>query len=138
AMGRELWHRPPRGPDPGHSPRRIHPALLPRPRRRGRLGQRPRPEERGMITAAVFDVDRTLVPVTTTERIFIRYLLRRRVIGLKAVLYTVAFMARRLPQASPFELIRRQRAYLAGLPYEKIRRLALDCFETDIKPRISR
>ena len=89
------------------------------------------------LVAAVFDVDRTLVPITTTERIFIRYLVRRGVIGPRTVLSTLAFMVRRLPQASPFETIRRQRAYLAGQPYEKMRRLALDCFENDIKPRIS-
>src|SRR5207247_1567031 len=103
--GYELWARPPRGPDPGCGPGRIHPPLLPRPRRRGRLGQRSGAEERGMITAAVFDVDRTLVPVTTTERIFIRYLLRRRVIGLRAVLYTLGYVARRFPRVSPFAAI---------------------------------
>jgi HAD superfamily hydrolase (TIGR01490 family) len=89
------------------------------------------------LIAAVFDVDRTLVPVTTTERVYIRYLFRKRVIGLRALVSTAVFMVRRLPQ-SPFETIRRERAYLAGLTYEKAKRLALQCFETDIKPRISR
>jgi HAD superfamily hydrolase (TIGR01490 family) len=89
------------------------------------------------IVAAVFDVDRTLVPVTTTERIFIRYLLRNRVLGPRAVLNTLVFMARQFPRVSPFEAIRRQRAYLAGQPLEKMRRLARACFETEIKPRIS-
>jgi len=91
-----------------------------------------------LLVAAVFDVDRTLVPVTTTERIFIRYLLKRRVIGLRAVMYTLAFLARRLPVMTPYAAVRSQRAYLAGLPYEKMRRLARNCFEKDIKPRISR
>jgi HAD superfamily hydrolase (TIGR01490 family) len=89
------------------------------------------------IVAAVFDVDRTLVPVTTTERIFIRYLFRNRVLGPRAVLNTLVFMARQFPRVSPFEAIRRQRAYLAGQPLEKMRRLARACFETEIKPRIS-
>ena len=89
------------------------------------------------IIAAVFDVDRTLVPVTTTERVFIRYLFRKRVIGLRALISTGVFMVRRLPQ-SPFETIRRQRVYLVGQPYDKMRKLALRCFETDIKPRLSR
>lgn len=88
------------------------------------------------LVAAVFDVDRTLVPVTTTERIFIRYLLRQRLIGWRAVMNTGLFMVKRLPQ-SPFETIRRERAYLSGQPYEQTRRLARQCFETDIKPRIS-
>jgi HAD superfamily hydrolase (TIGR01490 family) len=91
-----------------------------------------------VMVAAVFDVDRTLVPVTTTERIFIRYLLRRRAIGPGAVLNTLLFMMKQFPRVSPFEAIRRQRAYLAGQPYDKMRRLARECFETDIKPRIAR
>src|SRR3954467_12216250 len=82
-------------------------------------------DSRPALIAAVFDVDRTLVPVTTTERIFIRYLLRRRVIGVRAVLYTLSFIARRLSIASPFEAVRSRRAYLAGLPYAKMRRLAV-------------
>lgn len=93
---------------------------------------------RPSLVAAVFDVDRTLIPVTTTERIFIRYLARHRAIGPMSVLRTLLFMARRLPTASPFEAIRRQRAYLAGQSYEKMRRMARACFETDIKPRISK
>lgn len=89
------------------------------------------------MVAAVFDVDRTLVPVTTTERIFIRYLLRKRVLGPRAVLQTIWFILKNLRHTSPFETIRRQRAYLAGQPIEKMDRLARRCFETDIKPRLS-
>ncbi len=89
------------------------------------------------LIAAVFDVDRTLVPVTTTERIFIRYLLRHRVLRLNAVVQTALIILKSMPRTSPFETIRRQRSYLAGLSYGKMRRLARDCFEADIKPRIS-
>ena len=39
------------------------------------------PTEEPSLVAAVFDVDRTLVPVTTTERIFIRYLARHGIFG---------------------------------------------------------
>ncbi|MDQ3928011.1 MAG: haloacid dehalogenase-like hydrolase [Chloroflexota bacterium] len=91
------------------------------------------------LVAAVFDVDRTLVPVTTTERIFIRYLLRRGVLRWNALLAITLLVLRSLPaRVSPFEAMRRERAYLAGQPYAKIRRLAHDCFDTGIKPRISR
>ena len=89
------------------------------------------------LVAAVFDVDRTLVPVTTTERIFIRYLLRKGVLGPGAVFQTVLFILRNIRHTSPFETIRRQRAYLSNQPYEKMARLARQCFETDIKPRLS-
>jgi HAD superfamily hydrolase (TIGR01490 family) len=95
------------------------------------------PKEPALVVA-VFDVDRTLVPVTTTERIFIRYLLRKGVLGPRAVVRTITFMLRNLRKASPFEAIRRERAYLSGLPYEKAVRLARRCFQTDIAPRISK
>lgn len=94
--------------------------------------------EKGLIVAAVFDVDRTLVPVTTTERIFIRYLVRQGVLGPRAIVATMVFMAKGLPHSSPMETMRRERAYLAGQPYEKMRRLARACFESDITPRMSR
>ena len=44
------------------------------------------------LIAAVFDVDRTLVPVTTTERLFIRYLLRTHVIGWSVAIKTALFV----------------------------------------------
>src|SRR5438045_848672 len=90
------------------------------------------------LVAAVFDVDRTLVPVTTTERIFIRYLFRKRVLGPAAIAHTVLFILRQIPRTSPFETIRRQRAYLVGQPYDMMSCLASRCFETDIKPRLSK
>lgn len=89
------------------------------------------------LVAAVFDVDRTLIPVTTTERIFIRYLSRKRIIGPRVALRTIGYIIRALP-LSPFESIRRQRAYLAGQPYDKMVKMARDCFEADIKPRLSK
>lgn len=91
-----------------------------------------------LLVAAVFDVDRTLVPVTTTERIFIRYLLRKGVLGPRAVARTIFFIGRQFPSTSPFETIRRQRAYLHGQPYEKMKRLAERCFRSDIQPRLSK
>jgi len=97
----------------------------------------PKPGERQALVAAVFDVDRTLVPVTTTERIFIRYLARHGAIGLGTVARTLVFMVRNLRYMTPYEALRRQRAYLAGQSYEKMSRMARKCFETDIKPRIS-
>jgi HAD superfamily hydrolase (TIGR01490 family) len=92
-----------------------------------------------LLVAAVFDVDRTLVPVTTTERIFIRYLAKRGVLRWQALWRTGLLVLKSLPQrVSPFEAIRRERAYLVGQPYNKMRRMAQDCFDTGIKQRISR
>jgi HAD superfamily hydrolase (TIGR01490 family) len=94
---------------------------------------------RTLLVAAVFDVDRTLVPVTTTERLFIRYLLRTHVIGwsvtVKTALFVLGSIARR--RITPFEAIRRQRAYLRGLSYSKMQAVAQQCFDSEIKPRLS-
>ena len=89
------------------------------------------------LVAAVFDVDRTLIPATTTERIFIRYLLRRRVLSVRAVLNTLRVVLKNLRYATPYEAIRRQRAYLSGLPYDMMSAFARRCFETEIRPRLS-
>jgi HAD superfamily hydrolase (TIGR01490 family) len=95
------------------------------------------PKSKIALVAAVFDVDRTLIPVTTTERIFLRYLLRKWALGLRAALRTAILILKNW-HTSPFETIRRERAYLAGQSYEKMSGMARRCFETDIKPRLSR
>ena len=94
-------------------------------------------ENKPALIAAVFDVDRTLVPGTTTERVFIRYLLRRRVIGIPQVARLGWYVLRALPKMDPMEAVRRQRIYLAGLPVARITRLAEACFREDIQPLVS-
>jgi putative phosphoserine phosphatase/1-acylglycerol-3-phosphate O-acyltransferase len=87
--------------------------------------------------AAVFDVDRTLVPGTTTERLFIRYLFRKRVLGLGTLLATGLYLLRQLPRMNPMEAIRQQRVYLTGQPASRLRALALRCYEDEIAPLLS-
>lgn len=87
--------------------------------------------------AAVFDVDRTLVPGTTTERIFIRYLFRKRVLGVRALLGTALYLLRQLPHMNPMAAIRERRIYLADQPVDRITALAAQCYAADIRPRIS-
>ena len=89
------------------------------------------------VIAAVFDVDRTLVPGTTTERLFIRYLLRRRVIGLRQLAHLSLYLLRALPRMDPMEAMRRQRVYLAGLTEKRVVALAEACFTSEIQPKIS-
>jgi len=87
--------------------------------------------------AAVFDVDRTLVPGTTTERMFIRYLFRQRVLGLGTLLRTGLYLARRLPRMSPMAAIRARRVYLAGQPSGPIKALAARCYQDEIRAIVS-
>ncbi len=94
-------------------------------------------EAKPAVIAAVFDVDRTLIPATTTERLFIRYLLRRRVIGAAQMLHMFAYLLKALPRMDPMEAIRRQRVYLAGLSEARVLPLAEACFVDEIQPRVS-
>src|SRR5690349_18937968 len=87
--------------------------------------------------AAVFDVDRTLLPGTTTERLFIGYLFRKRVLGLGTLLATGLYLLRQLPRMNPMEAIRQQRVYLTGQPASRLRALALRCYEDEIAPLLS-
>jgi putative phosphoserine phosphatase/1-acylglycerol-3-phosphate O-acyltransferase len=87
--------------------------------------------------AAVFDVDRTLLPGTTTERLFIGYLFRKRVLGLDTLLKTGLYLLRQLPRMNPMEAIRQQRVYLTGQPASRLRALALRCYEEEIAPLLS-
>jgi HAD superfamily hydrolase (TIGR01490 family) len=87
--------------------------------------------------AAVFDVDRTLLPGTTTERLFIGYLFRKRVLGLGTLLKTGLYLLRQLPRMNPMEAIRQQRVYLTGQPASRLRALALRCYEEEIAPLLS-
>ena len=63
------------------------------------------------MIAAVFDVDRTLLPETTAERIFLSYLIHERVVGLRSLLETIRFMAVE-GRSSPIKETRRHRPYL--------------------------
>jgi HAD superfamily hydrolase (TIGR01490 family) len=87
--------------------------------------------------AAVFDVDRTLLPDTTTERIFIRYLIRKRVLRLRTLVATAWYVLTRLPRMSPMEAMRQRRVYLVGLPVAPIRALAEQCYAEEIRPLLS-
>lgn len=88
---------------------------------------------------AVFDVDRTLLPGTTVERLFLRYLWEQREVGLRDALYTAWFAVRHL-RPTPSRVaqnIRRHRPYLRGKDLVRMQQLGADCFARDIRPRIA-
>jgi fatty acyl-CoA reductase len=66
------------------------------------------------MIAAVFDLDRTLLPGTTAERLFIHHLLKRRVIGLDAIIQTTQYVLR-TGISDVVQRIRADRPYLVGL-----------------------
>lgn len=84
--------------------------------------------------AAIFDVDGTLLAGSSMERIFVQFLYRRGEIdwreGLQFLAGSLEALARgRAPFAS-------NKSYLRGKDATQIRRLARDCFVTEIAPRL--
>lgn len=80
--------------------------------------------------AAIFDVDQTLVQ-GHTERLFFRYLRRRGLISMPQALNFLSQLAYN-PQ-NRFQ----DKSYLAGLEVEQVSRLARQCYQEEISPRVS-
>jgi HAD superfamily hydrolase (TIGR01490 family) len=79
---------------------------------------------------AIFDVDQTLVR-GYTERLFFRYLVRRRRLSLPRALAYLGKAACR-----PRDRFQ-DKSYLAGLQVEEVVSLARQCYRQDITPRVS-
>jgi HAD superfamily hydrolase (TIGR01490 family) len=88
---------------------------------------------------AIFDVDRTLLPGTTAERLFLRYLWEKRELGVREAVLTAGFTLRHLrPTPSRIvQSIRRHRPYLRGKDLAEMQQLGADCFARDIRPRLA-
>lgn len=88
------------------------------------------------MIAAVFDVDRTLLPDTTAERLFLRYLVRERVLGARAAAETLWFLgARGWPH--PIRSFRANRPYLRGQSVPTMVELGRRSFDEVIRPRLA-
>ena len=85
--------------------------------------------------AAIFDVDGTLIADTTLERIFIRFLWRQGELNWRDLFNWVIAAAKAFITGRP--RLKAVKAYLRGKDDARIRRLARECFETEIEPRLS-
>ena len=88
------------------------------------------------MIGAVFDVDRTLLPRTTAERLFLRFLYRERIIGLRSLLETMRFLAVE-GRSRPIRAVRQHRPYLRGQSVPVMFELGRRCFDEVILPRLS-
>ncbi|MBI4209356.1 MAG: HAD-IB family hydrolase [Deltaproteobacteria bacterium] len=88
------------------------------------------------IKAAFFDVDGTLVPRISTERIFAFYLLQRRIIGIQQGWHFFRYFLNH-PEQWADSIFKRDKAYLRGLESRDLRRYARECFKERIEGRIS-
>jgi HAD superfamily hydrolase (TIGR01490 family) len=80
--------------------------------------------------AAIFDVDQTLVR-GHTERLFFRYLVRQKVLGISQALSYLGHLAWN-PQDRFLD-----KSYLAGLAVEQVVGLARQCYQEEISTRVS-
>lgn len=99
----------------------------------------PQGESPASAIGAIFDVDRTLLPGTTAERLFLRYLWEQRELGVREALLTAGFTLRHL-RPTPSRIaqgIRRHRPYLRGKDLAEMQQLGADCFARDIRPRLA-
>ncbi len=85
--------------------------------------------------AAIFDVDGTLIAGATLERIFIRFLWRQGELSWRDLFNWAIAAAQALVVGRP--RLKAVKAYLRGKDAARIRRLARECFETEIEPRLS-
>ena len=86
--------------------------------------------------AAFFDVDGTLIPSVSTERVFVFYLLKRRVIGWRAGWHFLSYLVTH-PGEWQDSILQRNKAYLEGLKIRDLRKYARDCFEEKIRDLLS-
>ncbi len=98
----------------------------------------PAPTGTAAHIGAIFDVDRTLLPGTTAERLFLRFLRQHGELGARAILETAWFAARHLhAPRTILQGVRRHRPYLRGKEVAAMERLGAECFEREIAPRLA-
>lgn len=85
--------------------------------------------------AAIFDVDGTLITSATLERIFIRFLWRRGELGWRESLNWIGALTKAVATGSP--RLRAIKTYLRGKDSTRIQRLARECYESEIAPRLA-
>ena len=85
--------------------------------------------------AAIFDVDGTLIAGATLERIFIRFLRRRGELGWREILRWLGSAANAAARGRL--RLKAIKAYLRGKDSTRLRRLARECFENEVEPRLS-
>lgn len=88
------------------------------------------------MIAAVFDLDRTLLPGTTAERLFLRQLIRNRVLGPSAGIRTLGFVLRS-GLRDAVQRMRADRPYLTGLHEATLQLEGRTCARETIRPRLS-
>jgi HAD superfamily hydrolase (TIGR01490 family) len=88
------------------------------------------------LIAAVFDLDGTLLPGTTAERLFVRYLVRERALGVHGLLNTIRFILT-TGRSQPVMSIKRHRPYFRDHDVSLLTALGQRCVDEVIRPRLA-
>lgn len=87
--------------------------------------------------AAIFDIDGTLIPGTSAERIFLRAMLRGGMFGPRRAVAMMRALTDRRGQRNPLKAMTRDRIYLSGLDAARMREFGRELFERKVLPRLS-
>lgn len=87
-------------------------------------------------TAAFFDIDRTLVPGRTMERLFLPFLIRKRYCRASDLARYLGYLARNLGEMQG-QLIHANKYHLKDKDARELERLAAECFQRKIRPLVS-
>ncbi len=87
--------------------------------------------------AAIFDVDGTLIPGTSAERIFLRALLRRGLLGPRRAIGIARALGDRRGKLNPLKAMTRDRIYLSGMDAVRMQAFSRELFDRKIMPRLS-
>jgi HAD superfamily hydrolase (TIGR01490 family) len=87
--------------------------------------------------AAIFDVDGTLIPGTSAERIFLRAMLRSGMFGARRAFAIARALGDRRGKLNPLKAMTRDRIYLAGLDAARMQTYGRALFSRKIMPRLS-
>jgi len=86
--------------------------------------------------AAFFDVDHTLVPTRTMERVFLPFLLKRRYLSTRDLARYLGFLVKNLNGLGP-EFIHRNKYHFKYKDPLELDKLAAECFQARILPLVS-
>lgn len=90
-----------------------------------------------MAIWAVFDVDGTLLPRTSMERQFWRYVLRRRRLSARNVIHFILKGLSGALSGGLDSLVKSNKSYVIDMTVEEVALLAADCYRRRIAPRLS-
>ncbi len=90
-----------------------------------------------MTRWAVFDVDGTLLPNTSMEKMFLKHLIRQKILPIRNLMYFMLNSTKYLLRGDTEKAFPKNKAYLKNLPVQTIEKDATRFFNQKIAPSLS-